>query len=291
MPLAIITDSTCDLRPDELERLDARRVPLYVSFRGETHRDWLDITPREIVEGVAAGAALPTTSQPSPQDFEAAYREAVEAGADRILCLTLSSELSGTYQSATLASESVAVPVTVFDSRAASLGLGDMVKAAAELRDAGAPFERIVAAVEHIRDTNFLLFTPASLEFLQKGGRIGRAGALLGSLLNIQPILTLEHGAIAPVARARGAKKAQREIVSRLQAYRQGHPGAAMVVSFIHIQDEGVAADLRAAVDAAGIEYRDGGTYEIGAVLASHVGPGTVGLYAHTEYAHPEPEA
>lgn len=282
MKLAIITDSTCDLTRSELDDLDVQRVPLYISFQDSTYRDWEDITPADIIAGVTEGADLPTTSQPSPQDFVAAYRRAVEAGAEQILCLTISAELSGTYQSANLAREEVAVPVTVIDSRGASLGLGDMVKKAAELRERGASLETIVGALEHIRDSNFVLFTVATLEFLQKGGRIGRAGALLGSLLNIKPILTLKEGRIEPLGRARGNKKALRELVSQVQAYRRDHPGE-LVINFLHIQDAEAARTLKEEIEAAGIAYSGGEIYEIGAVITSHVGPGTYGLYLHTE--------
>ena len=118
--------------------------------------------------GVAGGAAMPSTSQPSPQDFENAYKKVMAAGADTILCITISSGLSGTFQSANVAKANVSVPVTVFDSRAASIGLGDMVKKAAHLRDSGASLEQITKALEHIRDTNFVLFTVDTLDFLQK---------------------------------------------------------------------------------------------------------------------------
>ena len=280
MPLAIVTDSTCDLPAAELERLDVRRVPLYVSFRGKTFRDWTEITPGDIVSGVEQGADLPTTSQPSPKDFENAFRQAVDAGADSILCITITSELSGTFQSANLARDDIGVPVTVFDSRAASIGLGDMVVEAARMREAGADLDAIVRSLERIRDTNFIRFSPATLEYLQKGGRIGRAQALVGSILNVRPILGLQDGKIEPVGRVRGNKKLVKELVANLQEY-ASTAGGPIQVSFIHIRDPEAAETLRAAVDQAGVEYRNGGVYEIGAVIAAHVGPGTYGYYAH----------
>jgi len=280
MNLAIIIDSTCDLSAEELAKLGVERVPLYVNFQGKMHRDWIDITPAKIIEGVAAGADLPTTSQPSPQDFADAYARVVAAGADTILTITITSELSGTFQSANLAAEKAGAKVTVFDSRGASLGHGEMARVASAMRAAGASLDAIVTALTVIRDSNFVLFTVGTMEYLQKGGRIGRASALLGSLLNIKPILTLEQGKIAPLSRARGMRKAQQEMVERLRAY-AGAAGGPIVVNFIHIQDTGAAEALRQAVDAAGISYRLGGIHELGAVIGSHVGPNTVGLYAH----------
>jgi DegV family protein with EDD domain len=224
---------------------------------------------------------MPSTSQPSPQDFETTYKEAIAKGAEEILCITLSGDLSGTFQSATIAAGNISVPVKVFDSRAASIGLGDMVKEAAKLRSQGSSLEQIMKALGHIRDTNYLLFTVSSLDYLQKNGRIGGAQALLGSLLNIRPILTMENGKVAAAGRARGSKKAIRELVDRAVAYAKTHPRP-LVISFLHIQDETAANALREELKASGLTYEDRGIYEIGAVIGSHVGPGTVGFYMHT---------
>ncbi len=282
MKLAIVTDSTCDLPKAELERLGVYRVPLYVNFQGKLWKDWVEINPKDIIEGVSNGAAMPSTSQPSPQDFETTYKEAIAKGAEDILCVTLSGDLSGTFQSATIAAANVSVPVKVFDSRAASIGLGDMVKEAAKLSSQGSSLEQIIKALEHIRDTNYLLFTVSSLDYLQKNGRIGGAQALLGSLLNIRPILTLEDGKVTASGRARGSKKAIRELVDRAVSYSKTHPRS-LVVSFLHIQDEMAANGLREEFKASGLSFEDRGTYEIGAVIGSHVGPGTVGFYMHTK--------
>jgi DegV family protein with EDD domain len=284
MKLGIVTDSTCDLTAEELKRLNVERVPLYVNFKGKMHKDWLEINPKDIIEGVAAGAAMPSTSQPSPQDFETAYKKVMAEGADTILCITISSGLSGTFQSANVAKANVSVPVTVFDSRAASIGLGDMVKKAAAMRDGGASLEQMLKALEHIRDTNFVLFTVDTLDFLQKNGRIGRAQALLGGLLNVKPLLSVKEGKVEPVGRARGTKKAIKELVEQIQTYRQNNTGE-LIMSFIHVQDPSAADTLRQAVKEAGITFKDTGTYEIGAVIATHVGPGTFGMYMHTEPA------
>ncbi|HRN17472.1 MAG: DegV family protein [Trueperaceae bacterium] len=280
MKLAIITDSTCDLTAEELAKLEVEAVPLHVHFQGGTFNDWSEIDPARIIAGVAAGAEMPSTSQPSPAEFSEAYGRAVAAGADQILVITISSEISGTFQSANIAKEDAGVPVTVFDSRAASLGHGEMVRVASRMRDEGAETSAIVSALERVRDTNFVIFTVATMDYLQKNGRIGRASALLGSLLNVKPLLTLEDGKVGPLSRARGLKKAQQEMVERLKAYAAA-AGGPIVLNLIHVQDLAAAEGLRTAVDAAGIAYQFGGFHEIGAVIASHVGPNTFGLYAH----------
>ena len=287
MSLAIVTDSTCDLHAEELAALRVHRVPLYVHFRGQSHRDWIDITPRELVAGIGEGADIPTTSQPTPEDFAAAVRDVTADGATEVLIITIASELSGTHQSASLAAKEAPVPVTVFDSQNASSGMANMIKRAAAMRDAGASAAEVSRAIAKLRDKSYLLFTVGTLDYLQKGGRIGRAGALLGGLLDIKPLLTLTSGVVEPAGRARGAKKALREMVSRLRAYREKHPEGELVLSFLHIQDEAAAARLKEAIADADIAFRDAGLYELGAVIGVHVGPGTYGFYA---VADEEPE-
>jgi DegV family protein with EDD domain len=278
--LAIVTDSTCDLTPRELAALDVHRVPLYVAFQGKTHKDWVEIAPKDIIAGVQAGADLPSTSQPSPEDFASAYRAAQEQGATEILVVTISSELSGTFQSANLAAKEAGVPVTIVDSRGASAGVGWLVRKASELRAAGTPVADIAAQLNRLKADQIVLFSVGTLEFLQKGGRVSRVSALLGGMLNIRPILTLDDGKIVPAAKARGTKKAIAEIVDRVRAHASAHPGT-LVLDFLHIQDESAAQTLRQAIKDAGIEFQDGQVYEIGAVIAAHVGPGTFGVYAH----------
>ena len=278
--LAIITDSTCDLTAEQLAALKVARVPLYVNFQGRVHRDWIDIDPEAIVNGVQAGADLPKTSQPSPEDFTKAYQAAVAGGATEILVVTISAALSGTHNSASLAASSAGVPVTIVDSENASAGLAALVRQAVRMRDAGADRTAIANTLEGMRAHMMVLFSVGTLDFLAKGGRIGRAQALLGGLLNVRPILTLEEGKIAPAARARGTKKAIAEVVARIEAHGRAHPGE-LVLDFLHIRDVEAAQALREAVRAAGVKFSDGQIYEIGAVIAAHVGPGTFGVYAY----------
>ena len=282
MNLAIITDSTCDLPAEKLKALGVERVPLYVNFKGEVFKDWLEIGPKEIAEGVEGGADMPTTSQPSPQDFTNAYQEAVKNGADEILCITISSELSGTYQSANVAKESVDVGVHVFDSQAASVGIAMLVQRAVTMRDEGSSIDAIMSELERIREQSLLRFTVGSLDFLQKNGRIGGAQALLGGLLKIKPILGLVKGRVEPVGRVRGEKKARAEIVSQAREL-ASKEGGTPVVYFLHIQSPDAAEALRLQLEESGLQFRDAGTFEIGAVIASHVGPGTYGVYLYTE--------
>lgn len=278
--LAIITDSTSDLSAEQLQSLNVMRVALNVHFQGQTRRDWLDITPADIIRGVQGGADLPTTSQPSPADFGKAYQDAAAAGATEVLVITISGELSGTYQSANLAAKDSPVPVSIVDSRQASAGISALVRQAVQMRADGANAAAIVAKLESMKPHMTVLFTVGGLEFLQKGGRVGRASALLGGLLNIKPILTLEDGKIVPAARARGTKKAIAEMVERLKAHIAAHPGE-LVLDFLHVQDPEAAKTLEQAVRDAGVAFTKGELVEIGAVISAHTGPGTFAVYAH----------
>lgn len=282
MSLKIITDSTCDMNLQELNDLGVIRVPLTVNFQGANHLDWEEITPKDIIDGVNSGADLPTTSQPSPEAFAEKYREAVAAGAEQILVVTISSELSGTYQSAMIASQDAGVPVTVFDSRAASVGSAHVVRRAAELRDQGVDLEEMLPSLERIRDTNLPLITVGGLEFLQKGGRLGRAAAVIGGMLNIKPILTVREGKIVAEGRARGSKKALAEVVNMVRDYAAQQTGK-VYMTFLHVQDPAAAQEMKDAIDATGIDYDGGLVYEIGAVIAAHVGPGTRAVYMYAQ--------
>jgi len=282
MKLAIVTDSTCDLRQAKLEEIQVYRTPLYVNFKGGVHKDWIEITPMEIIEGVQAGADMPKTSQPTPADFEATFNEAIAAGAEQILCITLGSDLSGTYQSATIAADLVSVPVTVFDSRFVSMGVAAMVIRASEMRAEGSSLDDIVKVLEGIRDNGKLCFTVANLDFLQKGGRVGRASALIGGLLNIKPILSIQDSAVEPLGRARGSKKALKMMLAEIENFTKENTGQ-VVLRHVYVGDESVLNDIRDALAKSDLNVDDRGGYEMGAVVACHGGPGTYGFFLHTE--------
>ena len=212
MKVALVTDSTADLPRPLRERLRIRTVPLYVNLGGKVYRDWEEITPEEIFQKVRQGKAFPTTSQPSPEDFLKAYQAALEE-ADHVLSIHISSKLSGTVQSAELAAQSFPGRITVFDSQAASLGIGMMALRAHELLAQGQGLEEVLKELGRIRQDHFVRFSVATLEFLKRGGRIGGAQALLGTLLGIKPILTLKDGRVEAAGRARGERKAKEEIL------------------------------------------------------------------------------
>lgn len=215
--LGIVTDSTCDLGPEWLTAHEVEMVPLKVLFGTESFHDWLDLSPEAFYRKLEAADTLPKTSQPSPGEFEEVYRRLAEEGCDGIVSIHLSSKLSGTYESATLASAESSIPVRLVDSLTASQATGLVVKAAIDARDAGRSLDEVQAAADKAVTDVRLYFVLETLEYLVKGGRAGKAQALAASLLNIKPVLeTNDEGIVAPVKKVRGMQQALEEIATML---------------------------------------------------------------------------
>jgi DegV family protein with EDD domain len=210
MSVRIVTDSAADLPADEVARLDVEVVPLSIRFGADEFTDGVDLSVSEFYERLASSADLPETSAPSPGAFEAAYRRQAEAGADSVVCINLSSGLSATIQSAQNAATAVAgdIDVRVVDSRSITSGLGTQVTIAAEAAAGGASADEIVALVEGLSTRTHVLGALDTLDNLRKGGRIGGAQALLGSLLSIKPLLDISSGEVAEAGKARTRRKA-----------------------------------------------------------------------------------
>lgn len=271
--IAIVTDSTADLTPALLSQYGVTSVPLYVLFDGVMHKDGLEIHPADIFAGVGAGKAMPSTSQPSPAEFAAAYEQALQ-GADEVLSLHISGLLSGTVGSARLAAEDFGGRVRVLDSHSVTVGLGMRVARAAGLVQQGRSMDEVVAELERVSRVAEIKFTVDSLDYLKKNGRIGGAAALLGGLLNIKPILAVQDGRVQAAGRARGAKKAQAEILASAHEFLKKHGRSR--VAFLYTEGGlEVAQELRATLQG---DIEDFGFLEIGAVIAAHAGPGAYGL-------------
>ncbi|GGN03861.1 hypothetical protein GCM10007092_17950 [Thermus composti] len=279
MKVALVTDSTADLPKPLREALGVRVVPLYVHLGGRVYRDWEEISPKEIFRKVREENTFPTTSQPSPEDFLKVYREALQE-ADQVLSIHISSKLSGTVQSAELAASEFSGRVVVFDSLAASLGIGMMVLRAHELLREGQDLPAVLRELQRIRQDHFVRFSVATLEFLKRGGRIGGAQALLGTLLNIKPILTLKGGRVEVAGRARGERKAREEILKDFRAWGEGRKG--IRAYFLYSGEEEVVRELKEMVLVSGLPVEEALVSELGAVIASHTGPGTYGFYAYS---------
>lgn len=209
MAVRIVTDSTCDLPPEIVERLGITVVPLSVFFGDEALLDGVEIDAPTFYERMKTGGVLPRTSQPSVELFQEAY-DRVGADGSEIVSIHLSSKLSGTLNAASVAREVVKdhVHVDLIDSYQVSLGLGLVVIEAATAAQAGKPLAEVVAATRRAMDRTSVHVVVDTLEYLQRGGRIGRARSLLGSILSIKPILRVEDGEVAPFERVRTRNKA-----------------------------------------------------------------------------------
>ena len=273
---ALVLDSTADDPGAPGRHPNVRVVPLYVRFGEESFRDYVDLGPEEFYARLRTAPELPTTSQPTPQDFLTAYEEL--AGYERILSVQISSKLSGTFQSAQLAAEQAGDGrVRVIDSRTASAAIAMLAGAILRRLERGTTDEEIDALVASYADSASLLFTVDTLEFLARGGRIGKARAMAGNLLHIKPILALEDGEIEPIKRVRGNQKAFMEFVERFRA--GSSEGQGLRVGIAHADAPDRAQSLVEMVN----RERPRATIEIvttlGAVVGTHAGPGTVGFF------------
>jgi DegV family protein with EDD domain len=273
---AIVLDSTADF-PDAPERYpNMRVVPLYVRFGEESYRDYVELDPHAFYARLRTAPALPTTSQPTPQDFLSVFEEL--AGYERVYSIHISSRLSGTFASASLAAgETGGDRVRLIDTESASVGISMLALGIQRLLERGTTDEEVEALAETYRERAGLLFTVDTLEFLAKGGRIGRAKALAGSLLNVKPILTIADGEVVPLTRVRGRQKALEEFRKRFEEATR--PGDGLHVGIAHAEADEAVEQLRALVVATRPEAKIELVTSLGAVVGTHAGPGTVGFF------------
>ncbi len=250
-------------------------VPLKVLFGDETFRDWVDLMPEEFFSKLSAARSLPKTSQPSPADFAEVYERLAEAGCDEIVSVHLTSALSGTFESATMAAGDARVPVHVFDTRLVSQATGLLVKVAVEARDKGADADQTVSALTDVRDSMRMYFVLDTLEFLVKGGRAGKAQGLAASVLNIKPILTFnDEGIIEPFKKVKGQKKAFAELAAQVAA---DSSAGKVRLAFLHACAPELADALKDALVEAGADCEIDSTGFVGSVIGTYAGPGAVG--------------
>lgn len=268
MTTAIVTDSTTSLSPEVRERPDVRIVPLTFHFGpDENYLDKVDMSNAEFYERLAESDEFPTTSQPAAGAFVEAY-ESLSAY-DEVLVLTLSGKLSGTYESAVTAAEMVDRSVEVLDTRSAEMGSGLILLEVLKVIDEGGEFRDVQRAAEAaIRRCN-VLFAVGTLKYLAKSGRIGRAQRLVGTALDIRPVLALESGEVVPHKRARGRKRQMAALVEQLKPA----VDAGSSLYFGHIDSPDAICELS---EALGVEQKR--VAEIGGVVGCHVGPGAYGV-------------
>jgi DegV family protein with EDD domain len=277
---AIVLDSTADF-PDAAERFpNWRVVPLYVNFGTESFRDGVDLTASQFYERLRSVPELPTTSQPTPGDFLACFEQ---LGAyERILSLSLASNLSGTFQSAGTAVGMLGDDrVRTIDTETVSAAITLLGMAVQRRLEQGTTDEEIDALVAAFQEKVGFRFTVDTLEYLARGGRIGRAAAFAGNLMHVKPILAIRDGEVVPVKRVRGNQKAFQEFVTALTTQTRDEPGLRVAVAHADAPERG--AELVKMVR----DLRPQATIEsetmLGAVLGAHAGPGAVGMFWFTD--------
>jgi len=268
----VVTDSACDLPPEVCEELGIEVVPLTIRFGDHEYIDRKELTSDEFWRQLESSAVLPETAAPSVGAFEETFRRLQDAGADGIVCVNLSAQLSATMQSAQVAAKALdgLCPIEIIDSASASMGIGILALLAARRASEGADVSTIAREVRERRDHQKLFAALDTLEYLRKGGRIGGAQAMLGSMLSIKPIITVEHGAVEQAGKVRTRSKALRFMLDRVpegavESICVLHAGATDLDEFLE--------SLRPKVPGAEIVVG-----HIGPVVGVHVGPRAVGL-------------
>jgi len=274
---AIVLDSTADF-PDAPERYaNFRVVPLYVLFGSESFADYVEMSPGQFYERLQSSDVLPTTSQPTPGDFLAVYEE-LAPQYERILVLTLSSTLSGTFGSAQAAAGMLGGDtVRVIDTRTVSASLSLLALGVQHRLERGTTEDEIDEFVARYQRDHHLLFTVNTLEYLAKGGRIGRAAAFAGNLLNVKPILALRDGEVIPLKRVRGNHKAFAEFRDHFVATSTDSPS--LKVGIAHAAAPERLEALRELVQHERPQAQVEIETTLGAVVGTHAGPGTVGFF------------
>jgi fatty acid kinase fatty acid binding subunit len=273
---AVVLDSTADYPDGPKLFPNWRIVPLYVRFGADTFRDYVELGPDAFYERLRTATELPSTSQPTPADFLAVYRE-LEAY-ERVLSLHIPLNLSGTVQSARVAADELGGgKVRAIDSGTVSAGLALLARVIQERLERGTTDDEVDALVERFQRESRIVFTVDTLEFLAKGGRIGKAAAMAGTLLNIKPILAIERGEVVPLKRVRGAHKAFLEFVEAFEHGSVDRPTLRAGIAHADARDrlEALRELVRRTRPQAQVDVET----TLGAVVGTHAGPGAVGLF------------
>lgn len=273
--IKIVTDSGADIPGPLADELDITVVPLTINFGDERLLDGVDLQPSRFYERLVSGDH-PSTTQPAPADFERMYKTVAD-GADAIISFHLSGELSGTVQSAAIAAREIDTPIHVVDTRSASLGAGLLAVEAARMAQQGLPAEEIVANVKGLIEGQTVLFFVDTLQYLQRNGRIGRAQAFVGGLLNIKPLLTLQDGIVSPLERARGRRAALDRLLQRIERLGADEP---FRFGLMHANVPEEAAAFRERM-AERLQVDELTVTQLGPTVGSHVGPGALGVVCY----------
>lgn len=273
---ALVTDTTADLPTELVRQHNIYMIPQIIVWGRESLREGIDITSAEFFKRLATATVMPTTSRPVPSDTVDLFKRAIkETGAESVVAVVVSKDVSGTVSSVEQAMKEVDFPVHLVDTRTISLALGLTVLKVAEARDAGASAEEAVALAKATAANSHAIFTPGTLEFLRRGGRIGGARHLLGTALNIKPILTLQDGHVEPLENVRTRKRALQRLIE-LTGERI-IPGKPVQLGVVHGAVPEEAAEVASALEQL---YKPERLLQswIGASIGVHAGPGVLGI-------------
>jgi len=278
--VVVVTDSTAYIPEEALGDLHVPVIPLWLIWGDERFRDGVDIDPPTFYNRLRKAKVFPSTSQPSAGEFQEFFRKASD-GADAIVGVFISSKLSGTVPNAQAAQAQMAeLEIRVVDSLSTSMGMGFMALAAARAAAAGKPVDEVVAAAERMQDRVHVLFAVDTLEYLHRGGRIGGAKRLLGTALNIKPLLQLDDGRIEPLAQVRTKRKAVAQMLDiaeeRLEGKRMA--GAAIIDVDSRKEADAIAERVKKRFGVSAVYCTP-----VSPVIGAHAGPGTVGICFYAE--------
>lgn len=277
MAIQFIVDSASDILPEEAKALGLIHLPLKVLFGAEEYADAVDLTHHEFYEKLVESDTLPTTCQIPPADFEAVFKQVTDRG-DTAVVVTISSKLSGTYQSAIIAAAEYAGKVFVVDSENVCIGERILVQRGLELMKAGLTAEQIAAQLDNEKHTIRLMALLDTLEYLKKGGRISAATALAGSLLSIKPVVAVEEGKVAMVGKARGSKQGNnllRELVNKCGGINFDKPFA---LAYSGLSDALLKKYITDSAELWQGQVQELPITTVGCVIGTHVGPGAVAV-------------
>jgi DegV family protein with EDD domain len=278
LSIVVVTDSTSDIDPQRAAALGITIVPLFVVFGDRSYRDYLDLSRRDFFKMLSTEKTLPTTSQPTAQMFEDAFRPLVEAGHE-ILCLTISSHLSGTINAARAGAQQFPdAKIVVYDSESAASGLGIMAMRAQEMIAAGTSWEELLAALDHERSVQRIYACISDLSHLQRTGRIGKAQQVLGTLMRIVPVIALKDGQVSAEAQVRTFARAQSSMIDLALAAVTDVSKARFLVMHTDAPQLAESAVVQLRAKLADTQPRLLDILEAGPVIATHAGPGAVGI-------------
>lgn len=269
----VVTDSACDLAPDVAEAHGVRVVPLTIRFGDEELVDQVELSAKEFWDRVVTGPHMPETAAPSPGAFQQAFLDAAEAGADGVICIDLSSGVSATYQAAQTAASAVAdrIRVAVIDSRTLTMGTGLLVLAAAERAADGMGLDDLVSTIEEMKTRTRVYGVIDTLDYLRRGGRIGGAARLIGSMLSIKPVIEVRDGVVEVESKQRTRVRSLEYLTSKVR-------DSAPVERLAVVNGAATDIDLLLGMMAEVHDPSDTLVGDLGPVVGAHAGPGTIGV-------------